>query len=158
MTKRPPGWRMGMIPTRDVANATRDFANATRGGVWATTSAGARFGARRAPVRRSAVRSAASTRAAERGEHPCGGARRAPVRRSAASTASTRAAERGENPCGGARRAPVRRRGSTRPATMQGGHSAFDLPGGLGYAPPALDGTAVERASAPVAASVMRET
>jgi hypothetical protein len=38
------------------------------------------------------------------------------------------------------------------------GHSAFDLPGGLGYAPPALDGIAVERASEPVAASLTRET
>jgi small subunit ribosomal protein S21 len=35
---------------------------------------------------------------------------------------------------------------------------AFDLPGGLRYAPPALDGTAVERASEPVAASLTRET
>ena len=42
---------------------------------------------------------------------------------------------------------------ATHGGVRAGLNPAFDLTGGLGYAPPALDGIAVERASEPVAAS-----
>jgi len=141
MTKRHPEWPMGMIHCRD-------FANATRGGLWASTAAGAWRARRSAAAGERRVRRSTG----DRGSWSAA----AGARRSAASAAEHGGARQPER--GGARWAPVRRRGSTRPATIQGGHLAFDLPGGLGYAPPALDGIAVERASAPVAASVTRET